>query len=115
MSSRSDTFVDLALSGAVTLDDIDDFVDTWHQGGTGQELHDFLGLTWEEYALWVEQPAALRFILFARRHEEPLQDVLKQFAGPEELRGEPVAARAADREEAQAVRSWLIQTGRMRP
>jgi hypothetical protein len=35
----------------VTDDEIDDLVERWHQGAGGrQELHEFLGMTWDEYA-----------------------------------------------------------------
>jgi len=34
---------------------IDDCIDLWHCGAAGdQPLHEYLGMTWEEYALWVE-------------------------------------------------------------
>jgi hypothetical protein len=114
MSNGRDTFVDRALSGEASLDDIDDYVDTWHDDAAEKrELHDYLGLTRDEYGLWVEQPSSLRFILFSRRHDEDLPEVLDRFAADEALAGEPVAARAASREEAQAVRSWLVETGRL--
>lgn len=30
-----------------------DLVAAWHDGaGQGQELHEFLGMTWEEYGIW---------------------------------------------------------------
>jgi hypothetical protein len=35
----------------VTDDEIDDLIERWHQGaGERQELHEFLGMTWSEYA-----------------------------------------------------------------
>lgn len=105
-----DTFVAQALHGEATLDDIEDFVAAWHESDDSRELHEYLGMTWEEYALWVERPEALRYILFSRRHEVPLEDVLRQYAAERE----PVAARARDPEEAQEVLDWLNKTGRMR-
>lgn len=34
---------------------IDDLIDAWHDGaGEGQELHEYLGWTCEQYARWVE-------------------------------------------------------------
>jgi hypothetical protein len=42
--------------------DVDDFVEAWHEGaGEGLELHEFLGMTWDEYGHWArtaELPAA---------------------------------------------------------
>lgn len=32
---------------------VDDLVNAWHAGaGAGQQLHEFLGMTWREYGLW---------------------------------------------------------------
>jgi hypothetical protein len=36
--------------------EIDDLVDEWHRSPDGQELHDYLGWTEEEYSAWVEDP-----------------------------------------------------------
>ncbi|WP_068059187.1 hypothetical protein [Nocardia xishanensis] len=41
----------------MTDDEIDDRVDAWHNGaGGGMPLHEYLGMTWSEYAEWVEAP-----------------------------------------------------------
>ena len=38
-----------------TDEEIDDAIERWHGGqGMGQELHEYLGWTWEEYGRWVE-------------------------------------------------------------
>ena len=59
------TFLDLVLTGDARQDDIDDFVDRWHDGDASCSLAEFLGMSDDEYALWVEKPAALRLILQA--------------------------------------------------
>jgi hypothetical protein len=88
--------------------DIDDFVEAWHQaGGFGQELHDYLGLTWNEYALWVERPSTLRAIIASHELDEPLEELL------ERSDEHAVAARGLAPEDAQAVREWLHLTGRL--
>ncbi len=48
------TFIDEFLAGQATEDDIHDWIDEWHEGDSGEELHVFLGLTWPEYSIWVE-------------------------------------------------------------
>lgn len=35
-------------------DSLDDVIDEWHQSDSIQPLHEYLGLTLEEYKLWVE-------------------------------------------------------------
>lgn len=36
------------------LRSIDDLVSMWHELDTGVELHEFLGMNWEEYGFWIE-------------------------------------------------------------
>ena len=99
------TFVDLCLDGRATLDDIDDFVDRWHEAGDDEEreLHEYLGLTWDEYALWVERPASLRYVLFSRRFGVPLEEALAEYP----VEREPVAARARSKAEVRDLLAWL--------
>jgi hypothetical protein len=63
-------FFDLFSRGAVGADDIDDYVDRWHEGADGYAqvltLHAYLGLTKAEYDRWVEVPSSLPDILAAR-------------------------------------------------
>ena len=59
------TFIDLVRMGKADPDDIDNYVDAWHDSGPDEtrKLHEFLGMTWDEYARWVEDPTCLRQIL----------------------------------------------------
>lgn len=76
----SDTFIDEVLSGTALWTDIESWVRDWHNGnGSGQELHEYLGMTWPEYQLWVERPAALRMIIAAREHELPVEAFVADF------------------------------------
>jgi hypothetical protein len=105
----SETYLDQVLDGDTIWTDIDDFVQAWHDGkGRGQELHDYLGLPWDEYALWVERPDTLRAIIASHELKESLQDLL------ERSDEQAVAARGLTQEDAEAVREWLRQTGRLR-
>ena len=38
----------------MTDDDVHDAIDRWHDDGGSQEIYEFLGWTWEQYAQWVE-------------------------------------------------------------
>ena len=64
---REATFIELCLAGRAQPEDIDDFVDAWHEGDSALELHEALGLTWDEYAQWVAQPDILPSILETHR------------------------------------------------
>lgn len=60
-----ETFADLYAVGEVTSDQFADYVKAWHESGDEEtrELHEYLGLTLQEYARWVEQADALHDIL----------------------------------------------------
>jgi hypothetical protein len=75
MSSEA-TFLDLYLAGKVQPDEIDDFVDRWHETPAGRELHDYLGMTPDEYSLWLRAPDALPYIAKARREMRPLTEIV---------------------------------------
>jgi len=36
-------------------EEMDNKIDEWHKGGSGIPLHEFLGLTLEEYKNWIEK------------------------------------------------------------
>src|SRR6266568_4673137 len=76
------TYMDLLLKGEVLQEDIDDFVAYWHEAPDNsatarQSLEDFLGMTWDEYRLWVEHPESLRFIAAAHKAKQPVATVLR--------------------------------------
>jgi hypothetical protein len=103
--------VDDLLAGRATLEDVEDYVDRWHESDDHRELHEFLGLDWDEYALWAERPHTLRHIVFARREGMSVEEVLRRYASEREPL---VAARARDTAEAREVLDWLKQTGRLK-
>ena len=67
MSSKRQDFVSLALAGKVMADEIDDYVDRWHDNPDNRPLHQYLGMEEEEYALWLSMPEALPIIITARK------------------------------------------------
>jgi hypothetical protein len=112
MEGSEPTYMDLLLMGKAFLEDIDDFVDAWHSApeeslASSRRLHEFLGMTWDEYRLWVEHPESLRFIVAAHRAGRPVHAVL------EELDKTGVAARANGQSEARKLLQWLINLGRV--
>lgn len=107
MSNHEQTFVDGCLNGERWLTEIDDFVERWHQSGQTCTLAAFLGMTREEYKVWVEMPASLPFILLSRKRSLPLRKLLET-SGVELL-----AARAGSAADARKVLDWLRKTGRL--
>lgn len=107
--SEHRTFVSRALAGEILdLEAIDDEIDRWHGASTSMSLPEWLGLSDDEYALFVEKPEALAVILMARRHDQPLREFLAMVDGPMAL-----AARGAKPAEVESIRAWLKSTGRL--
>lgn len=107
MSSQG-TFIDLCLGGKVLLDEIDDFIDQWHETPTGHELHDYLGLTKEEYSLWLRVPDALPYIVKARRENKPLKDEIVYACRDLQQTGQPCDQPMIDR-----LQVWLNAKGEL--
>ncbi len=76
MSKSWKSFVEACLAGEARADEIDQFVDQWHESDFGCSLADYLGFSDEEYAEWVENPQSLSVILFAHQHHVPFQETL---------------------------------------
>lgn len=47
------TFVQDYIDGIAAMHEVDDYVEAWHDGDDERPLHEFLGLTEEEYAIFV--------------------------------------------------------------
>lgn len=102
-----ETFVAACLAGRALLEDVDDWIDAWHDGPSTTDLDTFLGFEAAEGALFAERPEALRFIIASRRLRRPVTDLL---VGRDEY---SLAARAVDTAAAHGVVEWLRQTGRV--
>lgn len=83
-----DNFIDLCLKGEVLLEEIDDWVDEWHDTPQEAELHDFLGMNWDEYSSWVSMPEILPLILAAHETNQDFNKLL------DKSQSVPIAARA---------------------
>jgi hypothetical protein len=66
----------LALSGHVLADEIEEFVEAWHNSTSELEIHEFLGMTFEEYSLWVTDADSIAIILTARHGDKPLKEAV---------------------------------------
>lgn len=98
--------LDLVMAGDVLISEIDDFIDRWHAGHGEGELHDFLGMTSDEYALWVGNSDMLGVICAARRRGQPLVEAVNDNIA--ELR---LAARAANGLKLRDLQAWLRRQG----
>lgn len=95
------TFIDLCVHGDVLLDDIDNFVQEWHSKSTNSKLHEFLGMTQDEYSLWVADSNALAFIVTAHKRKIHINEMIR------EIETLPLAARTSDPIKALALNEWI--------
>ncbi|MFS0864918.1 hypothetical protein [Fredinandcohnia sp. 179-A 10B2 NHS] len=100
-------FMDACMQGEALLEDIEEYVEEWHEGDSEEEIYEYLGMTFEEYAIWVENDSMLKTIFYARRIGKSISELIQ------ENNGEKLVARAASPEEAAAVKEWLKKTGRL--
>ena len=61
------TFINKCVNGEASIEDVDDYVDKWHDGDSDKKLHDYLGMTWFEYSMWVTKPSMLGDIVDCRK------------------------------------------------
>jgi hypothetical protein len=102
-------FISACVKGRAHLGKIDDYIDAWHEGkaGANLELHELLGMSTDEYALWVERPEVLPFVVIARRTGKSVQDIIL------EAEHQPMAARASSAAESRQLHDWLLATHRL--
>jgi len=98
-------FIEMCLSGDALLDEVDDYVDEWHEGTGATPLHRFLGMSRSEYELWVTDPDVLPFIVTARREGRDVSDVIENFNAL------PLAARSDGTLKATRLMKWLKAEG----
>jgi hypothetical protein len=110
MVNTTVNFIQQCVSGQVQPEEIDDFIDQWHVDKPPAPLHEFLGMTWDEYALWVERPAALNAILFAHRVNLSFREALERARDADVLDPEHPAPSP---DEAKSILQWLNRTGRV--
>ena len=62
-------YVDLVLEGLATIDEIDYYIEKWHEDKSVEcELYDYLGMTESEYFDWVRDPDYIHEILLRRKN-----------------------------------------------
>lgn len=92
-------FIQNCLTGDALLDEIDDYIDEWHDGDSELPLHDYLGMSWDEYAAWIESPENLTYIITARKRGITYTEALSQAAA--------MAARSSAISKTPEIENWL--------
>lgn len=98
-------FITGCIRGECLLDDVEDYVSTWHASTSEIPLHRYLGMSKSEYSLWVVDPDVLPFIVQAHKLERNVADLIQEFEAM------PMAARANSPTEARKLMQWLKREG----
>ena len=109
MKSKKSTFISACLAGNAFAEEIDDFVDAWHDGNDSRDLNEYLGMTKEEYAVWVERPETLQYIIFAHKHDITLEKALDGSGATYSI----AARGTVNAKEKEQIVAWLKRTGRI--
>lgn len=97
------SFLSLALRGEVLSDEIEDFVEAWHESDSLMDIHDYLGMTFDEYSLWVSDPDAIDTILAARHMHKPLKEAVNDNIRIQER----IAARSDEARKLVTLTRWI--------
>ena len=105
----SNSFIEKCINGDASLDEIDDYIDEWHDSDSTNdlELHEFLGMSWEEYSLWAVKPKFLAWIINARR-KGVISSETKFLQ-----ESQPLAARSSNTKESLESINWLKSMGKI--
>ena len=64
VKTKGKSFLRKCVKGTENPSNINAYIEAWHVDKTIRvRIHTFLGMTFEEYAAWVENPAALKGII----------------------------------------------------
>ena len=62
-------FIENCLAGTANPDDLDDYIEKWHNGNSPLPVHEYLGMTWDEYGAILKDAKAIEKIIENRRKE----------------------------------------------
>jgi hypothetical protein len=105
------TFIESVLKGEV-LDaesELHDAIDEWHDDPDREyeKLYEALGMTEQEYKMWLEDARTISAIIYAHRFGRPFESI-------DDVRDFAIAARSdgtADESDQEVLREWLRERG----
>ena len=76
MSNFINDFINLKLS----VDDIDDYISAWHNSDSELSLEEYLGMTWDEYSLFLYSYDMIPHIALSHKTGQSINPTVQQFA-----------------------------------
>ena len=98
-------FINDVINADAILDEIDDYIEKWHDSDESCSVYEYLGMTEEEYLLWVENDFYLKYIVSAHEKNISINEYLK------EVYTSNLVARSSSPEEAKKIYDWLKEKG----
>ena len=71
------TYAKALRAGAITYDEIDNYIEYWHTHDTGNSLQDFLGMTKDEFVKYIKYGDRYIFDILGIETEPPTMPVCK--------------------------------------
>jgi len=98
-------YINLCINGEVLIEDIDDYIDEWHEGNGIEKLYVFLGMTEEEYKYYLVDEDVLPHIINAHKFHSNFE--FKLVAANSTNVKLPFAARSSDLDKAECLIEYL--------
>jgi hypothetical protein len=75
---RIKLFMERCVDGDASPGDISLYIREWRDKDSDEALEDYLGMTFEEFEAWLDDPKSLPQIIAARKSNIPLSDYLQK-------------------------------------
>ena len=98
-------FIDDVLNADALIEEIDDYIEKWHNSDSDLSVYEYLGMTEEEYYLWVKDDFYLKYIIAAHDKNVSIKELLKNEYSSR------MVARAESPEKAKIIYNWLKSRG----
>lgn len=92
-------FISECIKGVTLMSEINDYIESWHESDSSLSLHEFLGMSKKEYALFVEDETYLGSIIAAHKNKVDIVPMMR-----EEFN---LAARSDNPKKAAQLQKWL--------
>lgn len=98
-------FINDVINADALIDEIDDYIEQWHISDSELSVFEYLGMSEEEYFLWLENDFYLKYIIAAHEQNKTIGSLLQDEYSTR------LVARSDSPEEAKKIYNWLKEKG----